>query len=216
MTPEIPLILKLKRTSHKNVASAQDIIVKELYNVFDRAVIHGGTALWRCYKGNRFSEDVDVYIQRDLKKINRLFENFEKRGFRIIKKKIGENSIYSTLDFEGVLVRFEVLFKKIKGFLNEYLLVDGNFIEVYTLVPEDLIIEKAKTYLKRFRVRDLYDIFFLLRYVKMNEDIKKGLKKIVDDFKNPVDEKDLQVIIIEGLVPSVEDMVLRIKREVEK
>ncbi|MBM3309818.1 MAG: hypothetical protein FJY77_06125, partial [Candidatus Altiarchaeales archaeon] len=53
----IPLALRLKKQAHKKVAEAQDIIVRELYNVFDNAVLHGGTAIWRCYQGNRFSED---------------------------------------------------------------------------------------------------------------------------------------------------------------
>ena len=81
MAFEIPLILRLKRTNHKRIAEAQDLIIKELYGVFDKAVLHGGTALWRCYNGNRFSEDIDVYIPREMKKINQLFKNFEKVGF---------------------------------------------------------------------------------------------------------------------------------------
>lgn len=61
----IPLTLRLKKQAHKKVAEAQDLIVKELYSVFDGAVLHGGTAIWRCYGGNRFSEDVDAYLPRD-------------------------------------------------------------------------------------------------------------------------------------------------------
>jgi len=214
MTPEIPLILKLKRTSHKKIAEAQDIIIMELYKVFDKAVLHGGTSLWRCYQGNRFSEDIDIYIQRDMNKINLLFDNFQKAGFIIEKKKIGENSIYSDLNFNGTLVKFEALFKKIKGFLKEYTAINGNLITVYTLTPEELIIEKSNTYQKRLKIRDLYDIFFLLRHAKMNEDVKKALAVLIKNFKKPLDEQDLQVIIIDGIVPSVEDMISRIKREV--
>ena len=44
--------------------------------------------------------------------------------------------------------------------------------------------------------------------------IKKQLNSIVKNFKKPIDEQDLKVIIIEGLVPSVEDMINRIKREI--
>ena len=212
--PEIPLILKLRRKSHKNIAEAQDIIVKELYKVFNDAVLHGGTALWRCYGGNRFSEDVDVYIPKDTKKINLLFKNFEKEGFRIEKKKIGENSIYSVFIFNKTMVRLEALFKKRKGFLKEYLTSDGNFITCYTLTPQELMIEKVNTYLKRLKIRDLYDIFFLLRHINLNENIKKSLKNLIKNFKRPVDEKDLQITIIEGIVPSVENMLNRIKQEV--
>ncbi len=214
MNPEIPLILKLKRTTHKKIAEAQDIIIKELYKVFDKAVLHGGTALWRCYQGNRFSEDIDVYIRKDMKKINLLFENFEKAGFKIEKKKIGNNSIYSTLNFNGTVVRFEVLFKRVKGFLKEYMEINGNITTVYTLTSEELIIEKINTYLKRFKIRDLYDVFFLLRYTKINETIKKQLKNLIKDFKKPMDESDLQTVIIEGVTPSTEELTSRIKREI--
>ena len=67
---EIPPILKLRKRAQKDVAGAQDKIVEEIFKVFGKtAVLHGGTALWRCYKGNRFSEDVDVYIPKNFCKI---------------------------------------------------------------------------------------------------------------------------------------------------
>ena len=90
----IPLILKIKKESHKNIATAQDIIINEMYSIFNNAVIHGGTAIWRCFNGNRFSEDIDIYIPRDTTKLNLLFEKLRKRGFIIEKKKIGNNSLY--------------------------------------------------------------------------------------------------------------------------
>jgi len=110
----IPLILRLKKESHKEIAKAQDLIVKELYKVFNDAVLHGGTAIWRCYNGNRFSEDVDVYIKKDEKKLNILFDNLKRNGFFIEKKKISENSLYSNLKFNGTFVKLEALFKRTK------------------------------------------------------------------------------------------------------
>ncbi|MDP2947430.1 MAG: nucleotidyl transferase AbiEii/AbiGii toxin family protein [Nanoarchaeota archaeon] len=214
MTAEIPLILKLKRNNHKKIAEAQDKIINELYKIFNNAVLHGGTALWRCYNGNRFSEDIDVYLPKDIKKIDLLFENFKKSGFILDKKKVGENSIYSTLIFDNTIVRFEALFKNVKGSLKEYLSVNGNYITCYTLTPERLIIEKINTYQKRLKVRDLYDIFFLLRHINISYEIKEMLKELINNFKKPIDEQDLQVIIIEGVVPSVEDMLNRIRREI--
>ncbi len=162
---KIPLILRLKKQMHKDIARAQDIIIKELYNMFDKAVLHGGTAIWRCYNGNRFSEDIDVYIHKDKKRINAFFENLKKKGFIINKKKIGEKSLFSRLVLNRTFVRFEALFKKPipEGSLKEYEGADGNFITVYTLTPEELTKEKIKAYLKRLKIRDIYDVFFLLR-----------------------------------------------------
>lgn len=207
----MPLILRLKKEAHKKIALAQDIMVKELYSVFNNAVMHGGTAIWRCYSGNRFSEDIDVYIPKDPARINAFFENLKKRGFAIEKKKIGENSLFSNLKFENTYVRFEALFKKANGSLKEYETADGNFVTIYTLTPEELISEKAGAYIKRLKIRDLYDVFFLLRYVKDREKVRKSLQKLLKNYKKPVDEKELKVLILEGLVPATEKMLEYIK-----
>ena len=31
----------------------------------NKIVLHGGTAIWRCYAGNRFSDDLDLYVKSD-------------------------------------------------------------------------------------------------------------------------------------------------------
>lgn len=207
----IPLISRLKKKLHKEVTQAQDLIVEELYHVFDDAVLHGGTAIWRCYQSKRFSEDVDAYIPRDIKRINTLFENLRKKGFSIKKKRVKENSIFSVLQFNKVIVRFEAIFKKVKGILKEFETAEGNLITVYTLTPEQLIEEKVSAYLKRTKIRDLYDVFFLLRHVKNIKIIKPHLKNLVENFKMPEDKHELKVLIIEGIVPTVGDMLEYIK-----
>ncbi|MBW2991526.1 nucleotidyl transferase AbiEii/AbiGii toxin family protein [Candidatus Woesearchaeota archaeon] len=208
----MPLILKLKRAKHKEIAAAQDLVVEELYKLFEKAVLHGGTAIWRCYQGNRFSEDIDVYIKRDIKKIDALFTALEKKGFVIKKKKVSKNSLFSQLQLNRVMVRFEALFKEKKGFLKEYENSDSNLITVYTLEPEELLKEKVSAYLNRFKIRDLYDVFFLLRYVKNKKDIKKELDALIQKYKDPDDKEELRVLIITGLVPKAEEMLTYIKR----
>lgn len=208
----IPLTLRLRKAQHKEIARAQDMIVAELYRQFDTAVIHGGTAIWRCYGGNRFSEDIDVYIQRDIKRADRLFSNLAQKGFTLTKKRITKNSIYSSLAINRITVRLEALFKRLPGSLKEYETADSNFITVYTLTPEELIREKVGAYLDRHKVRDLYDVFFLLRHVKKKEEIVEHLQKLIRGFKEPVDEEELKVLIIEGLVPEPENMLDYIKR----
>ena len=209
----IPINLKLKRKAHKDIAYVQDLIVEELYNYFSQAVIHGGTAIWRCYNGNRFSEDIDVYIEKDKDKIENFFKSLEKRGFQIIKKRVKANSLYSSLRFNDISVQFEALFKKTKNFiLKQYENSDGIFINVYTLSPEDLINEKADTYLKRKKIRDLYDIFFLLNYVSDKERVILSLKKLIKNFSKPEDEENLKAIIIIGVIPSSKDIIDYITR----
>ena len=208
---EIPLILKLKKASHREIAKAQDLIIEEIYKLFDKAVLHGGTSIWRCYQGNRFSEDIDMYLIKNPEKINLFYEALKKRGFKIVKKKIGEKSIHSTLELNRTIVRFEAIFKKINGTLKEYQTAEGNLITIYTLTPEELIKEKVNAYLKRYKVRDLYDIFFLLRYVENKTPIKKELSLFISNFKQPIDKKELKVLIIEGLIPGIDKMLEYIK-----
>ena len=203
----IPLIARLKKQRHRDIALAHDIVIEVLFNVFDNAVLHGGTAIWRCYHGNRFSEDIDVYIPRDIRKLGLFFDSLEKKGFTIEKKKISENSLFSNLSLNRTIVRFEAIFKKSEGILNEYETAEGNLISVYTLSPEELINEKVNTYLKRLKIRDLYDIFFLLREVNNKAEIASKLKALIANFKPPIDKNELNILILEGLVPDTEKML---------
>ncbi len=211
---EIPIILRLKKQIQKNLALAQDIIIKELFFVFEDAVLYGGTAIWRCYSGDRFSEDVYAYIPRDEKRLEVFFKNLESKGFRIEKKKISENGMYSSLMFNRTIVRFEAFFKKVKGSLKEYENCKGNFSTINTLTPEELIREKVQAYQNRLKIRDLYDIFFLLRHVKDKGILKEELEIFIKNFKKPLDESKLKVILLEPIAPSSEDLLNYIKREI--
>jgi len=210
---ELPIALKLKRKAHKKIAYAQDLIVEALYKIFQKAVLHGGTSIWRCYDGNRFSEDIDVYIERDVKKIETFFKNIEEKGFKIIKKRIKQNSIYSVLILDRVEVRFEAIFKKIKNpILKEYSTSDGLLVNIYTLNAAALVKEKIETYLKRRKIRDLYDIFFLLRYIKEKKQIKNELNMLIKNFRSSLDKEILKTLIIQGIVASEKNMLEYIKR----
>ena len=210
----IPLQLRLKREIHRRIAYAQDLIVKEVYSIFNTAVLHGGTAIWRCYNGKRFSEDLDFYLPYDKKKIEALFESFKKIGFEIKKKKISENSVYSELEINRVSVRFEATFQRISGVICDYEMSDGNIIAIYGLTPEMFLIEKSNAYLKRFKVRDLWDVFFFLRIVEKPHKIKE-IKDLIDGYKKPIDEDDLKVILLDGIVPSADEMINYIQRKWE-
>lgn len=208
----IPLILRLKKTLHKEIALGQDLIIKELYAVFERAVLHGGTGIWRCYHGTRFSEDIDVYIPRDLKKIDVFFDLLQKKGFTIIKKRIREQSLYSTLRFNRVEIRFEALFLSVSGILKDYEAVDGQFLPIYTLSPELFVKEKVAAYLSRKKIRDLYDIFFLLPLVQNKKHVLHDLSLLTTHFIPAVDEEELRVFILEGVAPTSKDILASLKR----
>jgi len=208
----IPLIMKIKKAAHKEIAQGQDILIKEVYEHFPDAVLHGGTAIWRCYNGLRFSEDIDLYIPLDKEKIDAFFAAVEKKGFRILKKRIREKSLYSTLQWNRMEIRFEALFLTKTGVLKEYETAESNYLPIYTLSAEELIKEKTEAYLNRKKIRDLYDLFFLLQYVEEKKKIKQYLKKLIEHFKQPVDPQELRIFILEGVVPSAHAMYEHIKK----
>jgi len=177
--------------------------------------MHGGTAIWRCYQGNRFSEDVDVYINKDIKKLNLFLKELEKKGFQTKKKKVSENSVYFSFEFNRTAIKFDAIFKKIPWILKEYETVDGNFATIYTLTPEEFLKEKVSAYLSRLRIRDLYDIFFLLRHIKNIVLVKKELEKLIKEYKEPIDEENLKIIILDWLTPNKEKMMEYIKDRVK-
>jgi predicted nucleotidyltransferase component of viral defense system len=202
----IPLSVRLKRESHRKTALAQDLIVREVMKNQERAIMHGGTAIWRCYGGRRFSEDVDYYLEKDLDSIQSIFTGLQKAGLILIKKKISERSIFSELALERASVRFEATFQKKKGILADYETADGNFITIYTLSPESFISEKIEAYLHRKKIRDLWDIFFLIKTADPAI-IKNDIGRFLKTYAPPVDETDLKAIILEGITPSSKEML---------
>ena len=149
-----------------------------------------------------------------MNRVNDFFELLRQNGLVIERKKISEKSIFSTLRYNRTIVRFEAIFKKLSGSLRDYETTEGNFLVVHALTSDELIIEKANTYLNRQKVRDLYDVFFLLRGIKDYSKVRDSLIKLLKDFKTPKDEKDLNVIIIEGIVPTINEMLDYIRRKI--
>lgn len=203
----IPLHLRIKRKQHREIAGVQDVVVETLYAVFPQAILHRGTAIWRCYSGNRFSEDIDVYIERNVERLREFFESLERRNFKLLKRRVKKNAAYSTLDLNGAVVRFEAVFKKHRCVLKEYKTLEGNLLIVYTLSPEDLVKEKVDAYLARRKVRDLYDVFFLLRLVEKPEEVKPEIMKLLRKFRPPADEGKLKATILYGAIPDVQGML---------
>ena len=210
----IPLYQKLRKKSHKDIALAQDILIIELYKKFPDAVIHGGTAIWRCYGSNRFSEDVDIYLPKKYKNKETLedfFEQLKASGLQLIKFKLTNDTLFSKLNYGEVEIRLEAVFKEVESVLKAFELTDGNSINVLTLSAEDFILEKILAYKKRKMVRDLYDIYFLLSFVSDKEKINKKLKDFIENIEKPLDEKNLPALIISGVSPKVDEMIKVIK-----
>jgi predicted nucleotidyltransferase component of viral defense system len=210
----IPLYHKLRRSIHRKIALAQDIIIMKLYERFPEAVLHGGTAIWRCYGSNRFSEDIDIYLppkNKSRENLEMFLKSLEQQGFSLAKFKMTDNGFFSKLMREGVEVRLEAVFKSINASVKQFELSDSTFTNVYTLQPEELIMEKMAAYKKRKKVRDLYDIYFLLRFVSDRKFVEKYLRGFSGSFENPVDPDNIKAIIISGAVPDAGKLIREIR-----
>lgn len=86
-------------------------------------------------------------------------------------------------------------------------MLDGTFMNVRTLQPEDLVLEKISAYENRRKIRDIYDVYFLLKCVENVEKIKPSLGAFLQKFRPPADSAELKAIVIVGAVPTVEEML---------
>jgi predicted nucleotidyltransferase component of viral defense system len=207
----IPLYNRLKKAAHKKIAALQDEITDVTYTISPNAVFHGGTAIWRCYNGNRFSEDLDFYLTPKKEFENMFLKETESRGLEVIKYKKTENTIFSKIKDNETEVRFEVALRKKDGIVKSYEKLDGTSMEVFTLPIEELITEKISAYKNRLLVRDIYDVYFLSS-LEATEKTKNALKELAKNIEAPLDEKNLKTIVYAGAIPSFKQMVEAIKR----
>lgn len=214
----IPLAKKLKKRIHRNVALCQDLIVVEVYNFFPHAVLHGGTAIWRCYRGNRFSEDLDFYLRSvDEHMLQKFVERLRIRGVFKQKVKRTQTTVFAKFSFIDAVVRFEAGLRTVRGHVvKPFEMYDGSYMLVRTLEPKDILLEKVSAYLARRKIRDLYDIYFLLQTQDITEEAREPLKTLLTCFREPEDVNVLKSIIISGTVPSVRDMLRVVGEWVKK
>jgi predicted nucleotidyltransferase component of viral defense system len=218
---KLPLSNRLRRRAHRDVAELQDEIIELLYAVFPEArfVLHGGTAVWRCFGGNRFSEDLDFY--------GSLPEDFELRfraaveasGLRVVKFKRTANVVFAKISGgaggEGEAeVRVEInasaaTEKAGESVVGAFEKTDGGAIDVFVLSERALLEEKMAAFESRRLARDLYDVFFLSRTAFFDKALYSKLKAFaVFAAENPpLDEENLEALVYSGATPSVKQML---------
>ena len=200
----VPLEKRLRKRAQVDIGHLQDEVVDILYTISEDMVLHGGTAVWRCYKGNRFSEDLDFYGELPLHSFRR---EVVERGLKLRKAKETENLIFSKISDGRAEVRVEVNKNKSKGIVCAYEKMDGTFIDIYTLPPDALIMEKIEAYTSRKFIRDLYDIYHLVRNYEISQETREALRAFVASIEPPADEGVLKALIYSGLPPSFKAMV---------
>ena len=207
---DFPIIYRLRRKSQKELAELQDEVVDVVYTLLDNAVIHGGTAIWRCYGGKRFSEDIDLYTNYPADLKAKLENELKKRGLKLLKFRQTANTLFSQISNDVTHMSLEMTRKNMHGTLKTYQKANGSAMDVLTLKPEELILEKIAAYNDRRRIRDIYDVYFLSRFVD-DKKIKESVKKFLLKINEPKDEGDLKVIIYEGRIPTFQEMLEALK-----
>jgi len=209
-----PIEIKLKSHMQVAIARIQDLAVESLLALDSKIVLHGGTAIWRCYNGKRFSYDLDIYVSKLQKEeiYNRLTWELSKRNLSMSYSALMANTI-SIFNNEAKIKLEMALNTKVKGVPMEYERADGSLMFVNTLSAEDFILEKISAYKSRRYERDLYDIYYIVTTQAISSRTKSMLKAFLNVIVPPIDKGSLNDVVYEGVAPSYNTLVEGIKRK---
>ena len=210
---DIPLEKRLRKRLHVEVGRLQDEVMEAAYALDGSLVFHGGTAIWRCFSGNRFSEDLDLYSSHPGRIADGLGETLSSRALTLSRLKRTENLIFAKITNGEVEVRLEINTSvRKKGVATRYEKMNGSHMDVLCLAPEELVAEKASAYKNRRFVRDLYDIYHLSERMDGNPEAKAAVASLLSGFRPPLDEANLSALVYSGAVPTVQQMLLSLRR----
>lgn len=213
----IPLTNRLRRQVHRDMASLQDGVVEAVYALEESAVLHGGTAIWRCFDGNRFSEDLDFYLVPKKTFQESLSTELARLGIRITKYRRTENAVYSRVQNENTEVALELATRKFDHpVVSPYERANGSWLDILTPSVNALLIEKLHAFRNRKLIRDIYDVYHLSARVENTPDYSASIRKLLDALPTPLDESNLKNIVLSGAVPSFARMVQALQRRFSK
>ena len=209
----LPIAKQLRKKTQSEVAYLQDEVVDIMYSVSDDLILHGGTAIWRCYAGKRFSEDLDFYSQSFTELISVFQREIDSHGLTLSKFKDTGNVIFSNVSNGSVSVKVEINHvSDVSGTQMPYELADGSSIEILSLTPDQFIKEKILAYSNRRYIRDLYDIYHLVNSSDLLETTRQELMEFMENLQPPADEHVLKTIVYSGLPPSLDSLKRGIMR----
>ena len=198
----------------------QNLLLFILYREYGKElVLKGGTALSKCYGLNRFSEDLDFTIMKELQiektlkeGLNRYNLNFEIQNKEEFKVLI-QGPLYSGIRQSLCSIRLDIS-------TREKIQREPKKVTIKTFMPQipnfDLIVmdikeifaEKVRALLTRTQARDLYDLYMIKEHLcdkrlidaKLNFYGKKyafkDMKGAINNLEN-VWNKELRQLIID-------------------
>ena len=179
------------------IALMQDAVVELIYDyVQPDAVLYGGTAIWRCYNGGRFSEDIDMYVSRSFE--SGFEANAGRHGIKVVWRD-KELPLHMRLSDGNTEMLLEASLGDPESRISQYVRVDGSSIAISAMQPAELIVRKMEAYRGRRYMRDLYDIFHMTNYVdKADYYVLSKLRPFLEDIQKPVDAGTLASLIYRG------------------
>ncbi|MCL4383483.1 MAG: nucleotidyl transferase AbiEii/AbiGii toxin family protein [Candidatus Marsarchaeota archaeon] len=213
---KLPILKMLKKREYSELALFQDTVIMMLYQIDSTIILHGGTCVWRCFNGSRFSNDIDIYLKSrsNLENLKRnVLSVASDYDIKVEKIKDTGHLIFIAFSFGNIYLKVEINYikKDLHPVATRFEKVDSTYTEVLALTPEDLILEKIAAYSHRLFIRDIYDIYILCDYVQEKAKIKNAVINFIQKIKQPVNEEDLKVLIYEGPIPSFRNMIEYIK-----
>ena len=187
----------------------QHFILSKIFEKFNTIYFKGGTCLQKCYGIKRFSEDLDFnYVDLDIKEIIKFIEDvFETKVIDYYKTKFG---VSFSIKFEGILFdgssqslcKLAFDFRKKDIYNNPLKKIIRPIYEdlsqyfLLALGQEEILSEKIRAIITRYKARDIYDLNeLLLNKVKIDKDlINKKLRSYekefdVKEFEEKLEEK---------------------------
>lgn len=191
-------------------AALQDIVIRIIFESTHNAVFHGGTCVWRCYNGKRFSKDIDIYFTKE-SSIKRVLGRLVQEDLEVRKDAEMRATLFYTVK-NSTDISLQIKKISVRGVVTPYVLADGTLMNTYSLSAEAIILEKIDAYNDRRLERDMYDIMILSNSVTEKESVRGKLKTFLKQINPPKDPGALRDLIYEGLIPSFPEIVDYLKR----
>ena len=163
----------------------QDLLLFNIYKQTNLLIFKGGTALSKLYGLQRFSEDLDFTLMGDTnieETIRKALLNINNSYIKKIKRlKIAFKGIitkYNTVRIDINLKNIILEKFNVKNYVSSY--PDINPFNLRVLSLKEIVAEKIHSLLNRESARDLYDLFFLLKFVDIDKQLITKKLEIFD------------------------------------
>lgn len=188
----------LKNKGYIEKSWMQDHLLHYLAKKQDNLIFKGGTALYKFYSLPRFSEDLDFSTKKGIEE-NFLKDFCEANHYTLNFKKIYDSYLYK-IRFSGILTEANTVRVDINKSNSVYTFDVKSYISPYPDIPpflikvmslKEILAEKICALLDRTEAKDLYDLFFILRVVEINKEIKDIVYKKLHDRNILIEKREV-------------------------